>query len=144
MPGKIYEQYDLDADDDEFSAIEVDEDKPPLTQREGQVLAAQTGAANTGQRSENPRLAQDTEMLAVDEGTKAAKRKLGSNKAQTMETQGEDKTEWFMEQLKQKDALIANLSAMMEGMRQQLHALQASLDQLTKQKVESCASNENL
>ena len=83
-------------------------------------------------------------MDAVDEGTTAAKRKLGSSKAQTMETQGGDKTEWFMEQLKQKDALIANLTAMMEGMRQQLHALQASLDQLTEQKAESSTSSENL
>ena len=83
-------------------------------------------------------------MVAVDEGTKAAKRKLGSSKAQTMETQGGGKTEWFMEQLKQKDALIANLTMLMEGMRHQLQGLQATLDQLTKQKAEGSTDSENL
>ena len=83
-------------------------------------------------------------MAAVDEGTTAAKRKVESSRAQIVATRGEDKTEWLMEQLKQKDALIAKLTTLMEGVRQQLQGLQATLDQLKKPKAEGNADSENL
>ena len=75
-------------------------------------------------------------MVSSDEGIKAAKRKLESSKAHKVSAREEDKTAWFMDQMRQKDARIANLTTMMEGTRQQLLALQASLDQLTTQKAE--------
>ena len=101
-------------------------------------MAASTRTPSVGRQPGNTQkpMHMDEEMVTADEGVKVTKRKLEGSKVEKVTDQEDDKTAWLMDQLKQKDALIANLMSMMEGMKQQPLTLQASMDQLAKQKAE--------
>ena len=104
--------------DNSTTDIVVDDDKiADKVRHEAPKTAA--GAASSASISVAP---QNPEAQDFDEGNttdKTAKRKLGNSQAQIVVTQGADNTTWLMDQL--KDALIANLTATVEGMRQQPH-----------------------
>ena len=145
IPGRIYEQCDVDLDDSSTDIV-VDDDKiGDEVRQEAPNTAA--GAASSASLSVVP---QNLKAQDFDEGNttdKTAKRKLGNPQAQTVVTQGADNTTWLMDQLKEKDALIANLTATVEGMRQQLHCLQETLNRLAVSKDqtgESSSNSENL
>ena len=132
--------------EDSSTDIVVDDDKfADKVRHEAPKTAA--GAAPSASISVAP---QNPEAQDFDEGNttdKTAKRKLGNSQAQIVVTQGADNTTWLMDQLKQKDALITNLTATVEGMRQQLHCLQETLNRLIVSKDqtgESSSNSENL